>query len=105
MLKHAWLDTLMHLGFLLLTWWSAHRYIASYETHIVDLIDQKPWARSHHHARKLQLWRIALFIVAVLIGLQILGMPMSALLAFGGIGGVGFAFAAKIFWPIFLVGL
>lgn len=42
-----------------------------------------------------QLLRVSVIITSLLIIMQILGLPVSGLLAFGGIGGAGVAFASK----------
>jgi len=42
-----------------------------------------------------QLLRVSVIITAILTIMQILGLPISGLLAFGGIGGAGVAFASK----------
>ncbi len=43
----------------------------------------------------MQLLRVSVIITAILTVMQILGLPVSGLLAFGGIGGAGVAFASK----------
>jgi len=52
-----------------------------------------------------QLLRISVFITSVLVGLQTLGFNISAILAFGGIGGVAVGFAAKDLLANFFGGL
>ena len=42
-----------------------------------------------------QLVTITILITSLLIGMQLFGVPISGLLAFGGIGGAGIAFASK----------
>jgi len=52
-----------------------------------------------------QLLRAAVVITAVLVGLQIFGIPISGVLAFGGIGGIAIGFAAKDMLANFFGGL
>lgn len=52
-----------------------------------------------------QLFRVAVIITAILIGMQIFGIPISALLAFGGMGGLAVGFAAKDLLANFFGGL
>ena len=52
-----------------------------------------------------QLGTIVLLIIGILIILQILNVPVAGLLAFGGIGGAGVAFAAKDLLANFFGGL
>lgn len=52
-----------------------------------------------------QLLRISVIITSVLVGLQSLGFNISAVLAFGGIGGVAVGFAAKDLLANFFGGL
>ena len=52
-----------------------------------------------------QLLRISVIITSVLVGLQSLGFNISAILAFGGIGGIAVGFAAKDLLANFFGGL
>ncbi|MCK4608465.1 MAG: mechanosensitive ion channel family protein, partial [Gammaproteobacteria bacterium] len=52
-----------------------------------------------------QLLRVAVIITGVLIGLQIFGIPISGVLAFGGIGGLAAGWAAKDMLANFFGGL
>ena len=52
-----------------------------------------------------KLIKTALIITTTLIALQIFGVPISGVLAFGGIGGIGVAFAAKDLLANFFGGL
>ncbi len=52
-----------------------------------------------------QLLRVSVFITAVLVGLQTIGVNISAVLAFGGIGGIAVGFAAKDLLANFFGGL
>ena len=50
-----------------------------------------------------KLLRLSVIITAVLVALQTLGISISGILAFGGVGGIAIGFAARICWPISLV--
>lgn len=52
-----------------------------------------------------QLVTISIIITGSLIGMQVFGLPISGLLAFGGIGGAGVAFASKDLLANFFGGL
>ena len=52
-----------------------------------------------------QIFRVAVIITAILIGLQIFGIPISGVIAFGGVGGLAVGFAAKDILANFLGGL
>lgn len=52
-----------------------------------------------------QLLRVSVVITATLVGMQMFNIPVSGILAFGGIGGAGVAFAAKDLLGNFFGGL
>lgn len=76
--------------------WILHRLIAGFESEYIanqaQQLDSTGVATVHAIAK---LTRVALWIVVGLTVLQALGVSVSGLLAFGGIGGIAVGFAAK----------
>ena len=76
--------------------WVLHRLIAGFECEYISSqaqqLDSTGVATVHAIAK---LTRVALWIIVVLTVLQALGVSVSGLLAFGGIGGIAVGFAAK----------
>lgn len=89
---------LLKIGALLLVMWFIFRQVRKFETlsKKYDLATRQ---------RMAQLVRILTFFVGGLVGLQLLGIPLSALVAFGGVGGVALGFAAKDLFANFFGGL
>ncbi|GAB5414065.1 MAG: mechanosensitive ion channel family protein [Congregibacter sp.] len=96
----------LHACLVLLVPWFLHRLIANVEDQILatrfDGGSSVDKATVHATAR---LVRIALWLVTVLMLLQTLGVSVSGLLAFGGIGGIAVGFAAKDLLANFFGGL
>ena len=93
---------LLFLGAL---YWSLLRFIANMERKIAPR-----WSIAYMQDKTTvhaiaQLSRIVLTLVAALIVLSLFKIPMSGLLAFGGVGGLGAAFAAKETLSNFLGGM
>ncbi len=84
------------LGVLLLVTWFFSRFIKILEINYLKHAahNKKSIDKTLIHAGT-QLVTISIFITSVLIGMQLFGVPISGLLAFGGIGGAGIAFASK----------
>jgi MscS family membrane protein len=95
------LGTVRELAILLILVWFLIRFISYAEQKIIakNTID-----KTTVHAL-CQLFRAAVLITAILIGLQIFGIPISAVLAFGGMGGLAAGFAAKDMLANFFGGL
>lgn len=90
----------------LLVPWFLHRFISAGEqqviaTHFSDSASVDK-ATVHSTARLL---RVALWVITALMVLQTLGVSVSGLLAFGGIGGIAVGFAAKDLLANFFGGL
>ena len=93
-------------GLVLLFAWFLHRLIAGIETEMLrqsrGLTDSADKATVRATAK---LARIALWLIAALMVLQSVGVSVSGLLAFGGIGGIAVGFAAKDLLANFFGGL
>lgn len=91
-----YIPNLRKLGVLLLVTWFFSRFIKSLEINYLKHADnnKKTIDKTLVHAGT-QLITISIFITSLLIGMQLFGVPISGLLAFGGIGGAGIAFASK----------
>lgn len=91
---------------ILLLAWTAQRALAGVESELLS--DRRGPRRSDDKATiraTVRLARIALWIVVALMILQSLGVSVSGLLAFGGIGGIAVGFAARDLLANFLGGL
>jgi MscS family membrane protein len=83
------------LTLLLLTLWFLVRFVRNTEAaYLTPKPGQTPSDPTTVHAVGKIVVAITI-IIGMLIGMQLLHVPISGLLAFGGIGGVGVAFAAK----------
>ena len=94
------------LGIIITVSWALVRFIRMIEEAIIqhrELIGEKI-DRTTADAI-VQLLRISVIITAALVGLQSLGFNISAILAFGGIGGIAVGFAAKDMLANFFGGL
>lgn len=92
----SYVPSLRKLGILVIVSWFLIRFIKKLENNYLDYAqrNQKTVDKTLIHALS-QLVTIAILITALLIGMQMFGVPISGLLAFGGIGGAGVAFASK----------
>ena len=86
--------------------WTAVRFIKFAEENILhqQKVKGKPIDRSTADAIS-QLLRVTVIITSFLVALQTLGFNISAILAFGGIGGIAIGFAAKDLLANFFGGL
>lgn len=88
--------SLRDLSIVLMLAWSLLNFIREGEKYYIDKKRRKGEAFDLTTVNAIsKLLRIAVIITAVLIGLQNLGISISALLAFGGMGGIAVGFAAK----------
>lgn len=96
----------LHASLVLLVPWFLHRLIANVEHQVLEtrLSDGSSVDKATVHATA-RLVRIALWLVTALMLLQTLGVSVSGLLAFGGIGGIAVGFAAKDLLANFFGGL
>lgn len=94
------------VGVIVVISWTVIRFISFVENNILhqqEIIGNKVDKTTADAIS--QLLRISVFITTVLVGLQTLGFNISAILAFGGIGGVAVGFAAKDLLANFFGGL
>ena len=89
--------------FVLVLFWFLIRYVRQIEAYLLDnpltgrrLLNNKTNVRA-----SAQMIRIAIFIVFGLSVMKSLGIEITTLLAFGGVGGLAVSFAAKIFGQFF----
>jgi len=95
-LAEEWLSWAPRLALILVIAWALHRLILGAEVEYVrsrsETLDSTSVATLHAIAK---LTRVTLWILVALTALQALGVSVSGLLAFGGIGGIAVGFAAK----------
>ncbi|MEO0435310.1 MAG: mechanosensitive ion channel family protein [Pseudomonadota bacterium] len=97
---------ILNAAMVLLVPWFLHRLIASFEEQIIST--RFPDGASVDKATvrsTARLLRVSLWLVTALMVLQTLGVSVSGLLAFGGIGGIAVGFAAKDLLANFFGGL
>ena len=99
-------QTLREVILIVCTGWTAVRFIRFAEKNILhqQKIKGKPIDKSTADAIS-QLLRFAVIITSFLVALQTMGFNISAILAFGGIGGIAIGFAAKDLLSNFFGGL
>ncbi|PJB10454.1 MAG: mechanosensitive ion channel protein MscS, partial [Gammaproteobacteria bacterium CG_4_9_14_3_um_filter_38_9] len=99
------MNTTRSLFFIGVFYWSLLNFITMLEEEIAPRSGRIP-VRDKTTLRALaQLSRIILTIIAILVTLPMLGFKTGSLLAFGGVGGLGVAFAAKETLSNFLGGM
>ena len=91
-----WANLVSELGVIFVIAWVLTRFVLFVEENILEQqeIIGKPVDETTAHAIT-QLLRVSVVITAGLVGLETLGINISAILAFGGIGGIAVGFAAK----------
>lgn len=99
-------DVIRELAVIIAVAWVAVRFIKFAEKNILHMqqIKGKPLDRSTADAIS-QLLRVTVTITSFLVALQTMGFNISAILAFGGIGGIAIGFAAKDLLANFFGGL
>ncbi len=97
---------LFELGAIFVISWTLIRFISFVEVNIIEQqkIRGKTVDRTTADAIS-QLLRVSVVITSVLVALQTMGFNISAILAFGGIGGIAVGFAAKDLLANFFGGL
>lgn len=96
----------LHICLVLLVPWFLHRLIANVEEGIIETRFAEGASVDKATVRSTaRLLRVALWLVTALTLLQTLGVSVSGLLAFGGIGGIAVGFAAKDLMSNFFGGL
>jgi len=96
----------LDLGVITVFTWFLIRLVERVKVRIIDSMaaDDKPVDRATADTLA-KLVRIAIVVVAVLVGMQTMGFSISAVLAAGGIGGIALGFAGKDLLANFLGGL
>lgn len=90
------LPTLRIVGVVLTLTWFVLRFVRAYETHYIAQLQARGESVDWTFVQAIgKLVRAAVFITAVLIVLQNLGINISGLLAFGGMGGIAVGLAAR----------
>ena len=99
-------ETLRSIGVIVVIAWALVRFIRQIEERVIHTgeINAERIDRTTAYAIA-QLLRISVIITAFLVGLQTMGVNISAILAFGGIGGIAIGFAAKDMLANFFGGL
>jgi len=99
-------DTLRSVGIIIVIAWALVRFIRQIEERVIGAgeISEEKIDRTTAYAIA-QLVRVSVLITAALVGLETLGVNISAILAFGGIGGIAVGFAAKDMLANFFGGL
>ena len=89
------IDAIRDVVAIVLLAWFAVRFIRFVEGHVGDLdYDRKAMDKATIGAVS-KLLRASVVITAMLMGLQSLGVPITGVLAFGGVGGLAIGFAAR----------
>ena len=97
---------IFEVGTIVVVGWTIIRLITFVEENVIQQQEVKGKTVDKTTADAIsQLLRISVIITSVLVGLQSLGFNISAILAFGGIGGIAVGFAAKDLLANFFGGL
>jgi MscS family membrane protein len=105
-LKVATISVFRELGLILVICWAAVRFIKQVEERVLHNSEQVGDKIDRTTADAIaQLLRLSVIITGGLVGLQTMGVNISAILAFGGIGGIAVGFAAKDLLSNFFGGL
>lgn len=99
------ISPLRKIAILVLVTWFIIRFIRNAEENLLKPTPgKKTIDKTTLHAIT-QLLTVSTFITAVLVGMQMFNLPISGILAFGGVGGIGVALAAKDLLGNFFGGL
>ena len=100
------ISAIREIGIVFILVWFLTRFIREIEKNLMKSGFMKRYKMDQTTMRAItQFLRLAVFITAALILLQTFGIPISGLLAFGGIGGLAVGFAAKDLLANFFGGL
>lgn len=96
-IKERMLMLAQNLFILFIVVWAVYRWKNRFENIIIEKLLLKTRSKSNQALTTAlsKLSNIVLFIIAVTTALQIMGVPLNALLAFGGIGGLAISWAGK----------
>jgi len=105
-MKFEAVETLREVGIIVTVAWATVRFIKQFEQKLVTESERLGEKIDRTTADAIaQLLRISVIITTFLVALQTLGFNISAILAFGGIGGIAVGFAAKDLLSNFFGGL
>ena len=105
-LELEFVPAVRELGIIVVIAWAVVRFIKQFEERLVKASEELEDKIDRTTADAVaQLLRISVVITAALVALQTLGFNISAILAFGGIGGIAVGFAAKDLLSNFFGGL
>ncbi len=99
-----WVLPIRTVGIGILLIWFLVRFIHQIEINILDSTKRSKWDETSLRAIT-QILRASVLLTGILILLQTMGIPVSGVLAFGGIGGIAIGFAAKDLLANFFGGL
>lgn len=106
MLEFKMTEMFRSLGIIIVIAWALIRFVRQVEERVIHAgeINEEKIDRTTAYAIA-QLIRVSVLITAALVVLQTMGVNISAILAFGGIGGIAVGFAAKDMLANFFGGL
>ncbi len=91
-----WIDKFRTITLIVILFWFFIRFIRQLEKNLFQISLSPKGKVDKTSLRALsQLFRLIAIIIAVLILLQVIGIPISGVIAFGGFGGIALGFAAK----------
>lgn len=97
---------IFEVGVILVVSWTLIRFITFVEVNVIEQQEIKGKKVDRTTADAIsQLLRVSVIVTSFLVALQTLGFNISAILAFGGIGGIAVGFAAKDLLANFFGGL
>lgn len=106
LLKFNSVDVVRELGIVFAVAWAIVRFIKQFEERLIKESERLGGKIDRTTADAIaQLLRMSVIITSALVALQVLGINISAVLAFGGIGGIAIGFAAKDLLANFFGGL
>ncbi len=100
------IDTIRNVGIIVVLTWFVLRLINSFEKNLLKQATDEPESLDIQTVDAIsKLVRLSAIITAILMALQTLGISISGILAFGGMGGIAVGFAAKDLLANFFGGL
>lgn len=91
----VYIDPIRDVAAIVLLAWFAVRFVSFVERHIGDAAYHRAAMDKATAAAISKLLRASVLITAILMALQTLGVPITGVLAFGGVGGLAVGFAAR----------
>ena len=91
----AYIDPIRDVAAIILLAWFAVRFVRFVEGHLGDAVYERRMVDKATLGAVSKLLRASVLITALLMVLQSLGVPITGVLAFGGVGGLAVGFAAR----------